>query len=248
MTAEDIRKLLRKLYPAPAFSVLEEVGDSTGFSTRRHIDAIVMGLWPSRGLDLSGFEIKVSLGDWRKELANPEKAEAIQKYCDYWWVVAPKDVIPLETVPTNWGLMEATQRGLRAKKAAPALKATPINRHFLAAILKRTADWAQQLALDDKRYQEGYVRGMEQGKSLFKDVEWEHKSLLEAVEEFEQASGVIIKDGWNASNIGDAVRLVLSGKHLDRMKELRRLEEFMAANLESIRKQINAPLIEEKPR
>jgi hypothetical protein len=54
-----------------------------------------MGLWPSRGLKLMGFEIKAGRGDWLGELRNPRKAESIARFCDQWWVVATQDVILL---------------------------------------------------------------------------------------------------------------------------------------------------------
>lgn len=243
MTAEDIRKLLRRNYAPPAFALLEEVGNATGFDTNRHIDAIAMSLWPSRGLDVSGFEIKISLGDWRRELANPEKAEAIQKYCDYWWVVAPKGVVPIETIPENWGLMEATERTLKAKKVAPKLSPQPITREFLAAMLKRTGDWAAQIAKDDSRFIDGREAGRKEMEYEVKLIQRQLAELESRVRQFQNASGVVINK-WNAVNIGDAVRLVLSGRHIDRMQELRRLESFMAANLESIRKQIASEPVE----
>ena len=33
----------------------------------RYADAIAMNLWPSRGLAVHGFEIKISRGDWQRE-------------------------------------------------------------------------------------------------------------------------------------------------------------------------------------
>ena len=45
-------------------------------------DAVIMSLWPSRGLELHGVEIKVSRADWKREAADPAKAEAIAAYCD----------------------------------------------------------------------------------------------------------------------------------------------------------------------
>jgi hypothetical protein len=237
VTADNIRKLLRRNYGPPAFALLEEVGNATGFDSNRHIDAIAMGLWPSRGLDVSGFEIKVSVGDWRRELKSPEKAEAIQRYCDYWWIVAPKGVVPIETVPANWGLMEATERTLKAKKVAPKLSPQPITREFLAAMLKRTGDWAAQIANNSTRFQEGREAGREERRYEIEKAKRDAADLRENVSRFQEASGVVI-DRWNSGNVGDAVRLVLSGRHLDRIVELRRLADFLEANLESVRREI----------
>ena len=57
----DLERRLRTRYQAPAYAYLPQVGDSTGYSVHRHADAIVMSLWPSRGLHLMGFEIKAGL-------------------------------------------------------------------------------------------------------------------------------------------------------------------------------------------
>jgi hypothetical protein len=47
---------------------MPQVGDATGADVGRHADVVVMGLWPSRGLKLMGFEIKAGRGDWLGEL------------------------------------------------------------------------------------------------------------------------------------------------------------------------------------
>jgi hypothetical protein len=88
----DLERRLRARFQPPAYAWLPQVGDSTGL-VRRHADAIVMGLWPSRGLTLMGFEIKAGRGDWLRELRDPRKAEEIAAFCDEWWIVAPQDAI-----------------------------------------------------------------------------------------------------------------------------------------------------------
>ena len=101
-TASDIEDLLSNRFCAPAWAFLPQVRNGTGFlNVTRTVDAIAMGLWPSRGLYMHGFEIKVRRGDWLNELRNPEKAEEIGQFCDFFWVVAPKEVIKFEEVPDN---------------------------------------------------------------------------------------------------------------------------------------------------
>lgn len=89
MKAHEVIEALRNLYPAQSYALLEQVGDGTGWSTHRHADAVVMSLWPSRGLTLTGIEVKVAKMDWKRELAQPEKAEAVASYCDFWMIAAP---------------------------------------------------------------------------------------------------------------------------------------------------------------
>lgn len=80
--SESVFELLRRRYPAPAWAFLEEVRNQTGYArTIRTADALAMSLYPSRGLHLHGFEVKVSRADWFRELNDPKKAEEIAAYC-----------------------------------------------------------------------------------------------------------------------------------------------------------------------
>ena len=87
LTAADICVGLRKRYIAPEWALLFNVANGTGARQYRYADAIGMSLYPSRGLEIHGFEVKISKSDWKREAADPEKAETIAAYCDRWWVV-----------------------------------------------------------------------------------------------------------------------------------------------------------------
>lgn len=71
---------LAKVFPPPAFVLLPQVRNGTGFSRRRTrtADAIAASVWPSRGLYLVGVEIKVCVHDWRRELADAAKSESAE--------------------------------------------------------------------------------------------------------------------------------------------------------------------------
>ena len=105
-------------FEAPAWVVLPQVRSTTGYSRKeRYADALAMSVWPSRGLELHGFEIKVNRADWRKEFRTPEKAEEIAQYCHKWWIVAANDTIVLEgELPPNWGLLIASKNGKKFKR------------------------------------------------------------------------------------------------------------------------------------
>lgn len=140
LTADDIRIALRRRYRAPEHAIAFEVAQSTGFDANRHLDAIAMDLWPSRGLALAGIEIKISRRDWRRELENPWKAEQLARFCDYFWVAAPTGMIGLADFPSAWGLMEVDPDGV-IKTAKPAAKteAEAVGRPFLAAMMRASA-------------------------------------------------------------------------------------------------------------
>lgn len=116
MTSDDLKAAIRLRYDssgtAREYAVFEEVRSMTGFAgvnvSERYADAMALGLWPSSGLPLIGFEVKASRGDWLRELKQPEKAKAIQRYCDHWFIVAPEGVVKLDELLPHWGLYEAT--------------------------------------------------------------------------------------------------------------------------------------------
>jgi hypothetical protein len=119
LTEQTVFRVLRKhRFPEKSCVFLPNVADRTGFVNRR-ADAIAMQLWPSRGLTLEGVEIKVSRQDWLKELEQPEKADAIFRYCDHWWLAAPEGVVQPGELPKTWGLLTITAGSTVPKKGAP---------------------------------------------------------------------------------------------------------------------------------
>lgn len=139
-----IRAALRANYAdRTRYCFLEEVGNATGFENRGWADAFVFHLWPSDGLRFDGFEIKASKNDWKKELKNPQKSENIARFCDAWYVVAPKGIIEVDTVPAGWGFWEydAEQDVLRPRLHPVRRKQLKyIPRQFFASLLRRTQD------------------------------------------------------------------------------------------------------------
>ncbi len=105
MKAEELLVLIHKKYDGNEHIVLEEIPDGTGTFQRRWIDAAVFGLWPSKGLDRSAFEIKVDRSDFIRELQNPEKHRWVQESFHQFWFVAPIDVIQVEELPNGVGFM-----------------------------------------------------------------------------------------------------------------------------------------------
>lgn len=136
VTTATVRDMLRKRYAAPEWALMEEVAPETGGGTR-YADAIAVNLWRSRGHAVHGFEVKVSRSDWLRELKAPEKAEPLFRYCDHWFIVAPKGVVKDGELPPTWGLLEVRASGLVAIKAAPKLEAQPITRAFFASMMRR---------------------------------------------------------------------------------------------------------------
>jgi hypothetical protein len=210
ITADKIRTAMRMLFKQPEWSLMFEVANATGGAANRYADAVAMSLWPSRGLELHGFEIKVSRSDWRNEAKKPEKAEAIAKYCDRWFVVAPPGVVPLEELPPAWGLKTYDGKW-KTEREAQKTDAATISRPFLAALLRRGGGGLSEgeiaVLLEqrdqqrEKLFQERVDREVERRLREFKE-------LKAVVAEFEAASGVQISKQWDAEKIGAAVKIV----------------------------------------
>lgn len=141
LKSSHIRSAMAHRWTAPEWAIMWEVGEGTGSHSGRYADAVMMSLWPSRGLELHGVEIKVSRSDWKREAADPRKAEAVGQYCDRWWVHTPEGVVDdLSDMPPAWGLREWTGKQWRTLKEAEKTEVNPIPRSFLAAMLRRADD------------------------------------------------------------------------------------------------------------
>ncbi len=136
-TAADVRAALMNRYRAPEWACFFEVANSTGAGATRSADAIAMSLYPSRGLRLHGFEIKVSRSDWLHELKQPDKSVAIQRFCDHWWIVTPADIVREGELPPTWGHLVLKGNGLNCAVKAPQLERDAWEPAFLAALLRR---------------------------------------------------------------------------------------------------------------
>jgi hypothetical protein len=203
-------ELIRKRFPEPAHVVIRQVRNAAAFDATNTADAFAMGVWPSRGLHLHGFEIKCSRSDWLNELKKPWKADAFQPFCDFWWLVTSPGVVEFGELPESWGHLE--RKGQRLECRTEATKnpdPKPIPRTLLAAIVKRQGD-PDKNALREAD-QKGYERGVEQEKKMLELERENFKTLKERVSAFEAASGVRIDTWTDGVKIGKAVRVVLSG-------------------------------------
>jgi hypothetical protein len=222
-TEAQVSAALRDRYPAPAYAFLPQVADGTGASKSRTADALAFSLWPSRGLDLYGFEIKVARSDWTRELADPAKADAICAFCDFWYVVAGKSGIVAEgELPPTWGLIEPRGAKLVCTREAPRLTPRPMTRAFLAAVFRRVAETsAGALAAEvatatlERTRAASYQAGFDEAQRIAirdaKRARDELATLKQTVQEFQNASGLTL-DRWHGGHaLGTAVKFVREG-------------------------------------
>lgn len=229
-----------------ASAFMTHVRNGTGRAGQeRTLDAVSMSLWPSRGLELSGYEVKCSRADWLTELRNPEKSEVFVKFMDrFYLVAADADICQGDELPPTWGLLVAEGSRLVCKRDAPKLDPEPMDRLTLAGLLRSAAHvgGATPEEIEEaKRSTEEHVT---------QRLEARHRSDRERLEkcrkmvnDFEEASGVKIT-AWKYSHepakVGEAVRSFLAGD-ADVEKRMRTLAGIRRTAL-SLSEQVEATL------
>lgn len=238
--APDLWEQLRLRYPAPEWAIFFEVANGLGADSRRYADAVAMSLFPSRGLDVHGFEIKRSRSDWLRELKEPAKADVIAKYCDFWWLVTSDEkVADKNEMPRTWGLLVSKDGELRQVKRAERMKAKGIDRPFLGAILRRAHEHMVAELKNDARVvaarEEGHKAGLEERDWKTRDDSDELKKLRERILEFQKRSGIEI-DRWNYGEVGDAVKAFMYAHKHDVTADVERVAKWCSDLGEDLRK------------
>jgi hypothetical protein len=123
----------------PRFAFARHVRSRAGFDAST-ADAVAMDLWESKGLHLHGHEVKISRGDWKNELAKPDKWRPVGRYMDRWWLAVPDlDIVRGGELPDEWGLLLCTPSVTHVVRKAPKMEPDPIDRSFLAALFRAAA-------------------------------------------------------------------------------------------------------------
>lgn len=247
-TSAAVKALLRRRYAAPEWALFFEVADSTGAAQRRYADAVAMNLFPSRGLSVHGFEIKVSKSDFMNEIRNPKKSAAVQQFCDRWWIVAPENAVDETLLPETWGWMQVTDTQLRIRKEAPKLAPVDLSRQFVAAMVRRASE------VDNSEIEKIVALRMEEReKSLQRHIDQEVErrtragtEALKAIEDLKKKLGD--DESWrylNTDEIASAVRLVRRAGLTATYSGLRALEKDLQAAAKRVSKALNEPFGEQ---
>lgn len=208
------RLMLQKRFFAPEWALLEEVASATGGGTR-YADAIAVNLWNSRGHAIHGFEIKVSRNDWLRELKHPEKAEPIYRYCDYWWILAPRGIINPGELPANWGHYELRDSGIVLGTQGAKLKPEPITREFFASLMRRGHESLAAAAETMCRLKVMEARAEIDGRveREVEDRSRTFKSLQEQLQQLAQETGIDFSNRFNLPS-ARMLKLAKSLEHL----------------------------------
>lgn len=218
---EGIWTRLQKKYSSEhGWALLAEVRNKTGYAgAERTADALAMNCWPSRGMELHGFEIKIDRGDVLRELKTPAKADGIQRYCDRWWLVlAGPDLIKPGELPPTWGLQVPSGKdGLKAVTEAPKLEAAALDRRFVASVLRNfhetyvprseLRELREQIHREvDAKVEERLAREVEDRHSTLKNA---HDHLSKLVAQFKESSGIdLLANRYDVGQVGHAVELL----------------------------------------
>jgi len=258
--AQQLYQLIKQRFKPPAWVTFSEVSDGTGVNIARYADAIAMAIWPSRGYDLNGFEIKVSRSDWLKELNDPAKSWPIQRFCDAWWIVAADDTIVKDgELPSTWGLMVPNGGKLKIVKRAPKLKPERMDRAFVASILRRQYQCQEvfvrnrvEAMLGDGVDSRAIAR--QEGIDLkvrVRELEAENNALRGSLSDFEKVSGIKVTR-WNGKKMGELINQLREiqaddgvFKWLDQAHtSARLLQTFIEREKENLQKALSLPKIE----
>lgn len=223
-TTADLMVALGKRYNTRAYAMLSNVAEGTGYAgTSGFADAIAVSLWPSRGLEIIGHELKASRSDWLREYKKPEKNSGFIPYCHRWWlVVSGPGIVRGDELPPAWGLLQLKGKVLHEITPAPAKEPKPLELSFFCALIRRVADGMCTVEEKNAAVKEAKAEGFEEGKaSLVKPV-GDHRTYREAFEKlrddiaaFEKASGLPWFGSYhrdNAARIGLMAKL-LSNHH-----------------------------------
>lgn len=269
-TEADMLTLLRKRHSrvgnggSGEWAFLTHVRDEAGFSSTRTLDAVALGLWPSRGFELHGFEVKVSRSDWLRELADPAKAERFIERLDRFWIVAAEGVAKPGEMPHGWGLLVAQGDSLRAAVQAEKIPHTPeerlISRSWLVCLLRAAGAVPKSSPADiQKAHDDGYALGVSTAKRAGSDWELMYRegqdklnALREQVQAFQRAAGFSLSEyhdqtAERATQIGGIVKAAISGDrsieaNLSRVYRMAGELENAAAHLRGI---VEPPVLRE---
>jgi hypothetical protein len=190
--------LLREQHPIPmramslSHVVLEEVAPGTGWGAR-WADVLVLSCWRSKGQTLTGYEVKASKADLKRELADLNKHQALARYCDAWWLVVWDESVLVDGIPDDWGIMitEDSDYGRVLTTKRRAAKRTPEDwtRNFVCSLVRNAFEQSPGVAYVSRVVRDASECGLRDGR---RQAERETMRRLEPV-----ARLLYGKDRWS---------------------------------------------------
>jgi hypothetical protein len=233
LTAYDLCAAIKERYPLPEWHCEAEVTIE-----RRRLDVVALNMWTTRRHGIVGFEIKVSRGDWLREIANFQKAEGWLAVCDTFYVVTPPKLIKSDELPDGWGHLELCgSRMMTRRNATPREPSATLPRELAARFLNRMATEVEHTKRN-VRYQ---VR-----EEVRKEIEASVRQKLE--ERFAGELKTATDDARQFHQLIEALGLKYEWKPADRAVRLAKLlgklnaDRNLIGAIEDMLRKIEAPL------
>lgn len=257
LTASDVCDALHSRYNKPSqgregeqYVCIEEARAGAGFKGNDgRCDFLAINTWQSRGMELIGHEVKVSMSDWKAELSKPKKAERFARFCRRWYVVVPNELAAKikHEVPPLWGLLSVSPKGnVREVIAAPARKPEDVPAWW----------WVGWLAQIDRQHKRGMAQTIQRRMSeerialrekVEADVEYRRRHAIEATEKLREnaqalrnATGIDLQHIWqfDFDKLRTAWALVRSGYDTE---NLTRMLRKAADSLDALQADLSEP-------
>jgi hypothetical protein len=255
VSSAQVIDALRLRYPTPEWAFLEQVRNRTGYdaASPRYADVLAMNLYASRGMELHGIEVKVDRRDWLREARDPDKAEAIARYCHRWWIAAPPRVVLLDELPEGWGLFAYEDGKLKVARPAPPREPVPPSLPFVGAILRnaqRELDAPIDAAVQRVRAELGKAHQAELDR-----VERRRRDDRRVLDALTRACGVLSlseHDQVLIERIGLIVRTYLRGENLEEpvrmaLRQVEDIERRLRETLDALQAPRPQPAEERTP-
>jgi len=222
-TTKSIHQLLIEKFDATTYPghftewiLATEVGNATGYGRNRSLDAIGVNCFPSKGLEIHGFEVKASKSDLMTELQNPSKSRTFYKNLDFFSLVCPAVIVDKEIIPRKWGIYTPNKDFTKLRCVRKPLPlhdewSTTLDKDFTVALMRAFAvrGIGKEEAAEHgaKIAKERYQRKIEsihlEEKRSKERAQKRHDDFCEVFEErnkrFKEATGKSIDSFWDGA-------------------------------------------------
>ena len=243
LTHGELLERLRSRYQAPEWVTLTEVQPACGFMNKpRRTDMVGISTFPSRGLRMAGFELKSSRADVLKELREPEKAEAMQRFCHLWYLVVGRgDLCGLDELPPKWGLIVPHGTGLRVKKNAEVLKPEAWPPSLTHGLIRKAFGNSIEDVEREKIRREAFAQAQDSNRYTQKRLD----ELEKNVRAFQAVSGIQI-DAWvNEVHVKEQAALLRTVLN-EGLEGYRRKARRLAGQVERVGRELREALGEDE--
>ena len=107
-STDELKRCIRHRHSGRGAVVIEELRIGCGYSggAERSIDVWAIEPNSSKGCTATSYEIKISRGDFLRDVKSPLKQRGARLFSDQFWFVTPPGLLKPEEIPDWAGLLE----------------------------------------------------------------------------------------------------------------------------------------------